>query len=61
MVDERRYRSYGSYVISMGEKTVLVTGASRGIGQATAELFYQQGYNVVLVSRTASEIRRPAA
>jgi 3-oxoacyl-[acyl-carrier protein] reductase len=27
--------------------TVLVTGASRGIGKATAELFSQKGYNVI--------------
>ncbi|MEF9864083.1 MAG: SDR family NAD(P)-dependent oxidoreductase, partial [Christensenellaceae bacterium] len=29
-------------------KTVLITGASRGIGAATALLFAQNGYNVVL-------------
>lgn len=29
-------------------KTVLITGASRGIGRATAVLFAQKGYNVVI-------------
>jgi 3-oxoacyl-[acyl-carrier protein] reductase len=29
-------------------KTVLITGASRGIGAATAELFAENGYNVVI-------------
>ena len=29
-------------------KTVLITGASKGIGAATANLFAQKGYNVVI-------------
>ena len=29
-------------------KTVLITGASRGIGKSAAELFYKNGYNVVI-------------
>ena len=29
-------------------KTVLITGASRGIGAATAELFAEEGYNVII-------------
>ncbi|MCL6615462.1 MAG: SDR family NAD(P)-dependent oxidoreductase, partial [Firmicutes bacterium] len=38
----------------MEKKTVLVTGASRGIGRATAELFARSGYNV-LINYYASE------
>ena len=30
------------------KKTVVITGASRGIGEATAKLFASKGYNVVL-------------
>ncbi len=29
-------------------KTVLITGASRGIGRATAQKFHSQGYNVII-------------
>lgn len=32
-------------------KTVLITGASRGIGKACAELFRKQGYNVLAPTR----------
>jgi NAD(P)-dependent dehydrogenase (short-subunit alcohol dehydrogenase family) len=34
-------------------KTVLLTGASRGIGHATVKLFYQEGWRVLTVSRAA--------
>lgn len=29
-------------------KTVVITGASRGIGKATVEVFARQGYNVLI-------------
>ena len=37
-------------------KTVLITGASRGIGAAAAQIFARAGANVVLTARTESEI-----
>lgn len=37
-------------------KTVLITGASRGIGAATARAFAQAGANVALVARSADAI-----
>ena len=37
------------------KKTVLVTGAVRGIGRATAELFARSGYNVLINYRTSEE------
>jgi len=43
-------------LVSLEGKTVIVTGASRGLGLATARLALQLGANVVGVSRTA----RPA-
>ena len=37
-------------------KTAIITGASRGIGEATARLFVDKGANVVLLARSASQI-----
>ncbi|MBR9840725.1 MAG: SDR family oxidoreductase [Rhodobacteraceae bacterium] len=42
-------------------KTVIVTGASSGIGAATARRFGREGANVVLVSRTQSKLDAVAA
>jgi 3-oxoacyl-[acyl-carrier protein] reductase len=37
-------------------KTVLITGASRGIGKATAELFAQHGANLILIARNKGQL-----
>lgn len=42
------------------EKTVIVTGAGRGIGKAIALGFAREGAHVVLSARTQSEINRTA-
>ncbi|MET9012587.1 glucose 1-dehydrogenase [Streptomyces olivaceoviridis] len=42
-------------------KTVLITGASSGIGAAAAELFAQEGARVVLAARRADRLRELVA
>jgi len=41
--------------------TILITGASSGIGRATAELFLSEGWTVGLVARRAERLRKIAA
>src|SRR6476619_7422924 len=40
----------------MPEKTVVVTGATSGIGKATAELFLKNGHKVIAVGRKVAEL-----
>ena len=42
-------------------KTAIVTGASSGIGEATARRLSEEGANVVLASRTENSLQRVAA
>lgn len=42
-------------------KTVIVTGAGSGIGEATTKRFAEEGANVVLVGRTRSKLDKVAA
>ena len=46
--------------VDLSDKTVIVTGAGRGIGEVIAERFGEVGANVVAAARTASEIAETA-
>jgi NAD(P)-dependent dehydrogenase (short-subunit alcohol dehydrogenase family) len=47
--------------LQLGGKTVLITGGSKGIGRATAEVFADEGANVILVARTQADLDTAAA
>ena len=39
-------------------KTVVVTGAARGIGLATSDLFLSEGWYVAMIDRDAEELEK---
>jgi NADP-dependent 3-hydroxy acid dehydrogenase YdfG len=41
-------------------KTILITGASSGIGRATAEMFLAEGWQVGLLARRAEALEEVA-
>jgi NAD(P)-dependent dehydrogenase (short-subunit alcohol dehydrogenase family) len=45
----------------MGEKVALITGASRGIGRATAQLLAAAGASVMLIARHAGDLESAVA
>jgi len=47
-------------MIDMSNKTVVVTGASRGIGFTIAQLFAEQGANVIISSRSEDTLAEAA-
>jgi short-subunit dehydrogenase len=46
--------------IANQKKTVVITGASSGIGQATAEAFAREGANLVIAARNAGALQSVA-
>jgi NAD(P)-dependent dehydrogenase (short-subunit alcohol dehydrogenase family) len=49
-----------SDLVPKGKKTAVVTGAGRGIGAAVAHALARDGFHLVVVSRTESELREVA-
>jgi NAD(P)-dependent dehydrogenase (short-subunit alcohol dehydrogenase family) len=47
--------------MSMKDRIAIITGAGRGVGRATAQLFAREGARVVLFSRTRSSLDETAA
>ena len=47
--------------LQLGGKTVLITGGSKGIGKATAEVFADEGANIILVARTQADLDAAAS
>src|ERR1700761_2946078 len=47
--------------LQLAGKTVLITGGSKGIGRATAEVLAEEGCNLILVARNAANLEDAAA
>ena len=43
-------------MLNLSSKTVLITGASRGIGEAAAKTFVEAGAKVMLTARNADKL-----
>ena len=52
---------YGSVIgVRLKKKVALITGGSRGIGKAVAELFMKEGAQVVITSKNQKQLQQTA-
>lgn len=47
--------------MTLTDKTIIISGASRGIGRATALLLAQNGANIIATARSADDLNALAA
>ncbi|MBI5349249.1 MAG: SDR family NAD(P)-dependent oxidoreductase, partial [Chloroflexi bacterium] len=50
-----------TFFMRFQNKTILITGASRGIGKSLAHAFAREGANLVLTARTQTDLEKVAA
>jgi NAD(P)-dependent dehydrogenase (short-subunit alcohol dehydrogenase family) len=54
-------KCYGSKSVKLEGKVALITGASRGIGRAIAELFAKEGASVIITARDRTRLKKTAS
>jgi NAD(P)-dependent dehydrogenase (short-subunit alcohol dehydrogenase family) len=59
LVTRRAWRRWSAY--DFADRTVMITGGSRGLGLVLARELAREGANLVLVARDAEELQRAAA
>ena len=56
-----QWTRYTAYMMEFSARTVVISGASRGLGLACARAFAERGADVVMLSRSADELEQAAA
>ena len=56
VAEETAVEAKEEQIVNKPVKTILITGATSGIGRATAEIFAQNGYKVIITGRRAEKL-----